>query len=136
MKVVGGDAVANDFCQDRRLSVLSELKVFQRENCCTLAEHHAGTVSIEGPAFLRRGGLKRIEPCEDQFRKSIITSGHYPLIAARSHTLERVTNSICARSTGVRNHLTGNRKPKNVLLRIDYGFLRRVIGNPCWGVSE
>src|SRR5262249_52059098 len=88
------------------------------------------------PAFLRRGGLKRIEPCEDQFRKSIITSGHYPLIAARSHTAERVTNSICTRSTGVRNHLTGNRKPKNVLLRIDYGFLRRVIGNPCWGVSE
>ena len=41
-------------------------EVFQRENRRAFAEHQAGALAVERPAFLRRRGLERIEADEDQ----------------------------------------------------------------------
>jgi len=54
MKIVRGNPVADNFCQDGRVTLSSEFEIFQRENSGAFAQRHAGAVSIKRAAFLRR----------------------------------------------------------------------------------
>src|SRR5881398_1639250 len=54
VKIICRDSVADNFCEDRRAPLSSELKIFQRKNGSTFSQHHAGAMSIKRAAFFRR----------------------------------------------------------------------------------
>jgi hypothetical protein len=58
VKIIRGNPVADNFCEDRRTPLSSKLKIFQRENGGTFPQHHAGPISIKRAALLRRRRLK------------------------------------------------------------------------------
>ena len=54
VKVVGGNTVADDFRENRRTALASEVEIFQGQNRSTFTEHHARPMPIKRAAFLRR----------------------------------------------------------------------------------
>src|SRR5205823_6784937 len=51
VKIIRGNPVADNFCEDGRAPLSSELKILQRENGGTFSQYHAGTMSIKRAAF-------------------------------------------------------------------------------------
>src|SRR5881396_572805 len=96
MKIVRGHSVAGDFCQNTRAARVSAIEIFQRKNGCAFPEDHSGAMPIKRAAFLRRRCLERIEPNKNQLRERVISAGQHALVAPRPHTLERMTNRVCA----------------------------------------
>src|SRR5207248_9065033 len=84
---------------------------------------------VKRPPYLQRQGWKHIQPPKTQSCDPVKASHHYPLIASRSHTFERMTNGVCARRTCVDNHLAWRRNSKRHL-SIDDRLLRRIICDP------
>src|ERR1044071_5848085 len=54
VKIIRGNSIADNFCQDRRVTLSGELQIFQGENSCPFAQNHSGAMSIKRTAFLRR----------------------------------------------------------------------------------
>src|SRR6266536_5033878 len=54
MEVIGRNAVADYFCEDRYTARASGLEIFQSENRGTFSEDHPGAMPIERSTFLWR----------------------------------------------------------------------------------
>jgi hypothetical protein len=54
MKVVGGNAVTDDFGENRRTALASEVEIFQGQHRGAFTENHARSMAIKRAAFLRR----------------------------------------------------------------------------------
>ena len=54
VKVVGGNAVTDDFGENRRTTLASKVEIFQGQNRGAFTEHHTRPMAIKRPAFLRR----------------------------------------------------------------------------------
>src|SRR6188472_3044433 len=74
VKVVCGNAVTDNFGENRRAARPSGVKVFQGQNSCTFSKHHTRSMPIKRAAFLGRRGLKRIKADEDHFRESVVAA--------------------------------------------------------------
>src|ERR1051325_5565932 len=122
MMIICRDTVTDNFSENRRSPFLRGCKIFQREDRSAFTEHHAGTSGIKRAASLRGGGLQRIEPNKNQFRKRVVATRQYLLIAPGANTLEAVTDCICSGSTRVRNHLT-RRIDSECFLCVDHRLL-------------
>ena len=65
VKIVRGNAIANDFRKHRRAPASRQLEIFHRQNRSTFAQHHTRSMLVKRAAFLRRRCLKRIEAYKD-----------------------------------------------------------------------
>src|SRR5262249_1896646 len=74
VKIVGGNAVTDDFGENRCAALASEVEIFQSQNRGAFTEHHTRAMPIKRAAFFRRCGLKRIKANEDHFRERVVAA--------------------------------------------------------------